>query len=57
MADGDTKFRHTNDWGVNWGGATFPGGLGLQNGPNIPAKAGKYFVTINSLTGEYLFLK
>lgn len=57
MVDGETKFRHTNDWGVNWGGSTFPGGLGLQNGPNIPAKAGKYFVTINSLTGEYLFLK
>jgi hypothetical protein len=57
LVDGDTKFRHTNDWNVNWGGSTFPGGLGIQGGPNIPAKAGKYFVTINSLTGEYLFLK
>lgn len=57
LTDGDTKFRHTNDWNVNWGGSTFPGGIGIGNGPNIPAKAGKYFVTINSLTGEYLFLK
>ena len=32
-------------------------GIGLQNGPNIPAKAGTYFVTINALTDEYYFLK
>jgi hypothetical protein len=57
MNDGDTKFRKTGDWGVNWGGSLFPAGIGLQNGPNIPAKSGKYFVTFNSLTGEYYFLK
>jgi hypothetical protein len=57
MNDGETKFRKSGDWGVNWGGSLFPSGIGLQNGPNIPAKSGKYFVTLNSLTGEYYFLR
>ena len=55
--DGDAKFRADNDWAVNWGSTTFPGGIGIQNGANIPSKGGTYFVTFNSGTGEYYFLK
>lgn len=57
LEDGEAKFRADNDWTVNWGSTTFPGGIGIQNGSNIPTKAGKYFVTFNSGTGEYYFLK
>jgi hypothetical protein len=55
--DGEAKFRANNDWAVNWGSTTFPAGIGIQNGSNIPTKEGKYFVTFNSGTGEYYFLK
>lgn len=55
--DGEAKFRADNDWAVNWGSTTFPGGIGIQNGSNIPTKAGKYYITFNSGTGEYYFLK
>jgi hypothetical protein len=57
LTDGEAKFRADNDWTVNWGGATFPGGTGTNNGPNIPAQAGTYFITLNTATGEYYFLK
>lgn len=55
--DGAAKFRADNAWTVNWGSTTFPGGVGIQNGSDIPTKAGTYFVTFNSGTGEYTFLK
>jgi hypothetical protein len=42
---------------VNWGSAIFPSGTGVQDGSNIPTLAGTYFVTFNSGTGEYSFLK
>lgn len=57
LSDGDGKFRADDAWDANWGGTTFPSGLGTNNGPNIPAKAGTYFITFNSGTGEYTFLK
>lgn len=57
LVDGDLKFRADDDWAVNWGASTFPGGIGVQGGANIPAQAGTYFITFNSLTGEYYFLK
>lgn len=57
LVDGDLKFRADDDWAVNWGASTFPGGIGVQNGANIPGQAGTYFITFNSLTGEYYFLK
>lgn len=56
ITDGEAKFRADDDWAVNWGASPFPEGRAVQGGANIPAKAGKYFVTFNSLTGEYLFL-
>jgi hypothetical protein len=57
LNDGSSKFRADNDWAVNWGSDTFPGGTGLQNGPDIPTDAGIYFITFNTATGEYYFLK
>jgi len=57
LNDGELKIRADDDWSVNWGASTFPGGTGVQNGANIPGQAGTYFVRFNSLTGEYYFLK
>jgi hypothetical protein len=57
LVAGESKFRANNDWGVNWGGNTFPNGVATQNGPNIPSTAGTYYITFNSATGEYTFLK
>ena len=55
LTDGEAKFRANNAWDVNWGGGTFPTGVGTRDGPNIPITAGEYFVTFNSITGEYEF--
>ncbi len=53
---GDAKFRKDDDWAVNWGSSDFPSGTGVQDGANIPIpKAGKYHVTLDTLTGEYNF--
>jgi hypothetical protein len=57
ITEGDAKFRANDAWDVNWGATTFPSGVGVKDGPNIPAKAGTYFITINTGTGEYTFLK
>jgi hypothetical protein len=57
LTEGEAKFRADNDWSVNWGASSFPGGVGVQNGANIPVQGGTYFVRFNSLTGEYYFLK
>jgi hypothetical protein len=55
--DGESKFRADDGWDVNWGASDFPGGIGTSGGPNIPTKNGTYFVTFNTGTGEYYFLK
>ncbi len=57
LTDAEAKFRANDAWDINWGGADFPGGIGAINGPNIPTKAGKYYVTFHTGTGEYYFLK
>jgi hypothetical protein len=57
LTDGESKFRADDAWDVNWGASEFPGGIGASGGPNIPTKAGTYFVTFNTGTGEYYFLK
>jgi hypothetical protein len=56
-ADGivELKFRQDSDWGVNWGAADFPSGIGVANGPNIPVPVGSYLVTFNCGTGAYNF--
>ena len=55
--DGSTevKFRQDHDWAVNWGAATFPSGIGVAGGANIPAVAGTWDVTFNITTGAYSF--
>lgn len=57
ITEGEAKFRANDAWDVNWGAGTFPSGVATQNGANIPTQAGTYFVTFNSGTGEYTFLK
>lgn len=57
LTEAEAKFRADNDWAVNWGGSDFPGGIATQDGPNIPTREGSYFVTFNSGTGEYYFLR
>jgi hypothetical protein len=57
LTDGESKFRANDAWDMNWGGSTFPGGIGSSNGPNIPTSGGTYFITFNTATGEYYFLK
>ncbi|MBK7095981.1 MAG: SusF/SusE family outer membrane protein [Saprospiraceae bacterium] len=53
---GDVKFRKDDAWTRNWGAVDFPSGIGVNNGPNIPiAKAGKYFITFDTLSGAYNF--
>jgi hypothetical protein len=53
---GEAKFRANNDWGVNWGAADFPSGVGTQGGANIViATAGTYNITLNRVTGAYAF--
>ncbi len=57
LFEGAGKFRADNDWAVNWGASGFPSGIGVQGGNDIPVQQGSYFITFNSLTGEYKFLK
>jgi hypothetical protein len=55
LTDGEAKFRANDDWKFNWGANAFPGGTGVQDGPNIPVTAGTYNVTFNVNTGAYIF--
>lgn len=70
MVGGPVKFRANNSWdsaasvppGGNWGkpltGSAFPIGIGAENAggsANIPAVAGTYDITFNSVTGDYSF--
>lgn len=57
LTNGKIKFREDNDWTVNWGAAAFPSGVAVQNGADIPAQEGRYFITLNTATGEYTFTK
>lgn len=57
----ELKFRQNSDWGVNWGAADFPSGVGEPDGANIPVPLDgtglttNYLVTFNCATGEYNF--
>lgn len=42
-------------WGVNWGGTSFPYGVGSNGGANIPIPAGRYNVIFNDINGFYYF--
>ncbi|MHB9055430.1 MAG: Ig-like domain-containing protein [Paludibacteraceae bacterium] len=56
-SNSEGKFRANADWGLNWGSTTFPVGLGVGNGPNIPVTAGTYTVMFNDIDGCYYFYK
>ena len=54
--DTELKFAADGAWDVNWGAGDFPYGVGTQNGPNIPVKAGTYHVYFNDILGTYNFV-
>ena len=54
--DTELKFAADNSWDVNWGAGDFPYGIGVQNGANIPVKAGTYNVFFNDILGTYNFV-
>ena len=54
-ANAELKFAN-GTWDINWGGTDFPLGIGTQNGPNIPVKAGTYNIYFNDILGLYYFL-
>jgi starch-binding outer membrane protein SusE/F len=56
LLDGEVKFRANDAWAFSWGDTTFPSGIALPGGPNIPVTAGDYKVTFNSKTFEYSFV-
>lgn len=54
---GEIKFRQDLSWTTNWGGNTFPSGVGILNSAtNIPTTAGTYNVTFNRSNGSYTFI-
>ena len=53
--DSDMKFA-PGSWDYDWGTDQFPYGKGYQGGYNIPAKAGKYYVYFNDISGDYMFI-
>lgn len=55
IAAGGVKFKSTGSWSLNWGGATFPSGAGIQDGQNITVPEGTYKVTFNRQTLAYNF--
>ncbi len=52
----ELKFAADNAWDVNWGATSFPYGVGVGNGPNIPVAAGTYNVFFNDILGTYNFV-
>jgi len=56
LTDGEAKFRANDAWDLSWGDTTFPSGIAILGGPNIPVTAGSYIVSLNTTTGEYNFL-
>lgn len=54
--DTELKFLTDSSWATNWGGDTFPSGIGYQNGSNIAVTAGSYVVTFNDIDGGYTFV-
>lgn len=53
----DTEGKFLVDgWTPNWGASDFPSGIGVNNGANIPIKAGNYTVIFNDITGGYNFV-
>lgn len=55
-AAGDEVKFLIDGWSVNWGAEGFPYGVGVNNGPNIPVKAGNWIACFNDITGAYTFI-
>ena len=53
----ELKFAANGSWDVNWGGATFPVGAGVQDGSNIKVTPGTYTVMFNDILGYYYFME
>ena len=51
------KFAADGSWDVNWGGDTFPVGLGISEGNNINVNIGTYTVMFNDILGYYYFME
>ena len=58
-SDEDTtlKFLIDSDWTMDWGSDTFPSGMGVKWGSNIPVTAGSYIVILNDIDGGYTFVE
>ena len=54
-SNAELKFAN-GTWDINWGATDFPLGIGTQNGPNIPVKAGTYDIYFNDCLGLYYFI-
>lgn len=55
---GEMKFRMNHDWppsSQDWGGTTFPSGIGTSGPANLMATAGTYDISFNINTGAYNF--
>lgn len=50
------KFTCDSSWSYDWGYDTFPSGLGVLWGANIPVEAGSYLVIFNDIDGGYTFI-
>ncbi len=57
LTEGKFKFRANHDWGLNWGGGTFPRDTAEVNGGDIEAVPGDYRVTFNTNTLIYDFVE
>ena len=55
LANCELKFRQDGAWAINWGFNTFPSGVGVQSGQNIPVPAGTYDIAFNKTSGAYSF--
>jgi len=57
VGSGGLKFRANGGWGDNWGGGTFPAGIGTNGGTNIPFLKGTYIAVLNDIDGTFMFIK
>lgn len=52
---GELRFRQDANWANNWGGPSFPEGVGTIESPNIQVMPGNYNISFNRITGAYQF--
>lgn len=54
--DTTLKFTCDTSWSYDWGSDTFPSGIGVLWGANIPVTAGSYLLVFNDIDGGYTFI-